>query len=73
METALLIKSLVVVALLMIVASLGVALFRLQRERDGSTGTVRALTIRIALSIALFLLLVVGYLAGVVVPHGVVP
>ncbi|MBI5785767.1 MAG: twin transmembrane helix small protein [Rhodocyclales bacterium] len=73
METALLIKSLVVVALLLIVASLGVALFRLQRERGGSTGTVRALTIRIALSIVLFLLLVVGYLTGVIVPHGVVP
>jgi hypothetical protein len=73
MQTALLIKGLIVVALLAIVVSLGVALFRLQRERGRSTGTVKALTVRIALSIALFLLLVLGFVTGIVVPHGVVP
>jgi len=73
MQTALLVKILIVVALLAIVASLGVALFRLQRERGRSTGTVKALTVRIALSIALFLLLVLGFVTGIVVPHGVVP
>jgi hypothetical protein len=73
MQTALLVKVLIVVALLAILASLGVALFRLQRERGRSTGTVRALTVRIMLSIMLFLLLVLGFCTGIVVPHGVVP
>lgn len=73
MQTALLVKVLIVVALLAVLASLGVALFRLQRERGRTTGTVKALTVRIVLSIMLFLLLVLGFLTGIVVPHGVVP
>jgi len=73
MHTPLFIKLAIVIALVAIVASLGVALFRLQRERGRSTGTIKALTIRIALSIALFLLLVAGFLTGIIVPHGVVP
>ena len=73
MQTALLVKVLIVVVLLAILASLGFALFRLQRERGRSTGTVRALTVRIILSVVLFLLLVLGFLTGIVVPHGVVP
>ena len=34
------------------------------------TRVVKALTIRIVLSITLFVLLIVGYLAGVLEPHG---
>ena len=73
MQTALLVKVLIVGVLLAILASLGVALFRLQRERGRSTGTVKALTLRIVLSIVLFLLLLLGFFTGIVVPHGVVP
>ncbi|BAO29548.1 twin transmembrane helix small protein [Sulfuritalea hydrogenivorans] len=73
MQTLLLVKAIIVLALLAIVASLGVALWRLVRDRGDSERTVKALTFRIGLSIALFVLLVLGMLAGVVVPHGVVP
>lgn len=73
MQTASWIKVLVVAALLAIVVSLGVALWRLVSDRGDSERAVKALTLRIGLSIALFILLVLGMLTGVVVPHGVVP
>lgn len=73
MQTPLLVKLIMVLALLAIVVSLGVALWRLITDRGESERTVRALTFRIGLSIALFLLLVLGMLTGVVVPHGIVP
>ena len=47
----------VVVIFLLIVASLGSALFYLMRDKGGSNRTVNALTVRIGLSVALFLLL----------------
>jgi hypothetical protein len=34
------------------------------------TRVVKALTVRIALSLALFVLLIVGYLTGLIRPHG---
>lgn len=73
MQTPLLVKLIMVLALLVIVASLGVALWRLITDRGESERTVRALTFRIGLSIALFALLVLGMLTGVVVPHGIGP
>lgn len=73
MQTAPWIKVVIVAALLAIVVSLGVALWRLVSDRGDSARTVKALTFRIGLSIALFVLLVLGMLTGVVVPHGVVP
>ena len=47
----------VVIIFLLIVASLGSALFYLMRDKGGSNRTVNALTVRIGLSVALFLLL----------------
>jgi hypothetical protein len=38
-------------------------------ERD-KTRVVRALTVRIALSLLLFALLILGYLSGLLQPHG---
>lgn len=73
MHTPLWIKIVIVAALLAIVFSLGVALWRLVGDRGDSERTVKALTFRIGLSIVLFVLLVLGMLTGVVVPHGVVP
>jgi hypothetical protein len=73
MQTPLLVKIFIVAALLGILVSLGLALKRLITDRGESTGTVRALTWRIGLSIALFLLLILGIATGVIVPHGVVP
>jgi len=72
MQTPYPIKVFIVIALAVIVASLVVALLRLRRG-DRDAGTVKALTVRIALSIALFLLLILGFLTGIIVPHGVAP
>ncbi len=73
MATALWIKVVMVLALAAIVFSLGLALWRLIGDRGDSERTVRALSFRIGLSLVLFLLLVLGMLTGVVVPHGVAP
>jgi hypothetical protein len=56
-----------------ILASLGSALYYLLRSKGGSSGVVRALTVRIALSMLLFLLLMLAWYAGLIEPHGVQP
>jgi hypothetical protein len=48
----------------LILASLGSALIFLVRDKGQSTRTVKALAVRVALSIALFLLLMIGYKLG---------
>lgn len=63
----------IVFLLLVIIASLGSALFYLVKDRDRSPRTARALTFRIGLSFALFLLLLLGYKLGVLRPHGLNP
>ena len=62
-------KVLVAVLLLAIVASLGKALFHMSSGPEASAKTVNALTMRISLSVALFLLLVIGWYCGAVAPH----
>jgi len=63
---------LVVCALAAIVLSLGAGLFHLARGRDeeDSRKLARALTIRIALSLALFALLIAAWHFGLISPHG---
>lgn len=64
-------KLVVIVLLLGILASLGSGLFFLMKDRDGSRRVLNALTIRIALSVALFLYLFIAWYAGWIEPHGV--
>ncbi len=64
-------KIVVIVLLLMILASLGSGLFFLINDRGKNRRTVKALTFRIGLSVALFLLLMLAYAAGLIKPHGV--
>lgn len=64
-------RFLVIAALLAIIASLGSGLFFLVRDRERSERLVRALTLRISLSIGLFVLLLLAWAAGLVRPHGV--
>lgn len=63
-------RILVIIALLLIVGSLGSALFYLLRKRDDPERMVKALTVRVALSIGLFLLLMAGYYFGWIGPRG---
>jgi hypothetical protein len=64
-------KILVVLVLLTIVGSLFSGLFFLIRDKGASDRTVRALTVRISLSVLLFVLLMIGFATGLLQPHGV--
>jgi len=66
---ALAIKIGIVVVLLGIVASLGSGLFFLMRDRSQSRRVLNALTVRITLSVALFLLICAGLFTGVITPN----
>lgn len=64
------VKVLVVVLLGFIVVSLGKAMFHMSSGPESSARTVQALTVRISLSLALFILLFVAWYAGALTPHG---
>jgi hypothetical protein len=69
-----LIRVLILLVLAAIVASLGSALFHLSRGGQGdgeehSRKLTRALTVRIALSLVLFLLLMLAWRVGLIAPH----
>src|ERR1700730_4080670 len=68
MET--LIRLLIIGVLLAIVAGLGAGLFNLTRKTGGARNLVRDLTIRIGLSVALFVLLMLAWHFGLIAPHG---
>jgi len=66
-----LVRILIIGILVAIVASLGFALFHLSRGKGpDSQRLARSLTIRVGLSIALFVLLMIAWLAGLITPHG---
>ncbi len=67
------VKVFIVFVFLAILASLASGMFYLIRDKGHSPRTVKALTWRISLSLGLFILLIVGYAAGIVKPHGVIP
>jgi len=70
---AMLFKYLIIAVLVAILISLASGLMFLFRDDGNSTRTVKALTVRITLSVALFALLVIGYFAGYIKPHGNYP
>jgi len=65
---------LVVVAIFIgVLASLASALFYLVRDRGQSDRTVKALTMRVGISIGLLCLLVLLWALGLIQPHGIRP
>lgn len=54
----------VIVMFVLVVASLASALVFVYRDRSGSTRALKALALRVALSIALFAFLMIGYYLG---------
>ena len=58
------IRIIVITALVLIIASLGSALYYLYRDRSGGTRMLKALAIRVALSAGLLIFLVVSYKLG---------
>ena len=65
-------KTLVIVAfMIVIVWNLGAGMYYMMVDKGGSDRTVKALTKRIALSVGLIALVIIGILTGVVQPHGI--
>ena len=64
------IKVVVLVLLGLIVTSLGKALFHMSSSPEDSAKMVQALTFRIGLSAALFVVLFIAWYAGILTPHG---
>ena len=64
-------KLLILFMLLAIVVSMGTALFGLMKHDPDSNRMVKALTVRIILSIALLLIIILGYWAGLITPNKV--
>lgn len=65
------IKVLIVLTLAAIVASLFSGLFHLVKDEGQSKRMVNALTVRVALSVLLFILLLVAWRAGLIEPQHV--
>lgn len=65
-----LVKIFIIVMLLLIVGSLFSALTFLYKDGGNGTRTVKALTVRISLSIFLFVCLMLGYYFGIIPAKG---
>ena len=68
-----LIKTLIVIALIAILISLGSGMVFLLKDKGQTDRTARALTVRIVLSVSLFGLLMLGVFTGHIKPHGIYP
>lgn len=66
-------KLFVLAIFLLVLASLGSALFFMIKDKGQSNRTAKALTWRIGLSVLAFIMLWVAYAAGWIQPHGIVP
>jgi hypothetical protein len=68
-----LIKILIVTVLAAIITSLAFGLFNMLKVKGRSKHMVSALTVRIALSVLLFILLLAAYMTGLIQPHAITP
>ena len=67
------IKIIIVLAFIGIVGSLASGLYYLVNDKGDSRRTLRALTMRVGLSVGLFAFLMILVALGVIEPHGVYP
>ena len=73
MSAAFLFKIVIIVLLVLILFSLSSGMIFLIKDKGQTNRTVISLTVRIVLSITLFILLFVGFRMGWIQPHGLVP
>lgn len=64
-------KIFVAIAFILILGSLGSALFFLMKDKGKSDRTVKALAMRVCFSITLFLLVLLAYRLGYIQPTGI--
>lgn len=64
-------KLLIIAFMLVIVYNLGAGLYYMMIDKGQSNRTVKALTRRIVLSVALIVLIAIGIATGYIQPHGI--
>lgn len=64
-------KTLIILIFLTIIMSLGTALFHLIKHKETSAKTVKALTYRISISLALFFVVAIAFMTGFLQPTGI--
>jgi hypothetical protein len=62
-------KIIVIINLILVLLSLGAGAFFLGKDDNQHTRVLRALTLRISLSISLLVLLIAGYYMGLLTPN----
>ena len=65
------IKGIIILLLVTVIASLGTALVSLVGDKGQSDRTVKALTVRIVLTIGLFVLVMVAMSLGLITPNAI--
>lgn len=73
MSAAFIFKIVIILLLIIIIFSLTSGMIFLVRDKGQSNRMVRSLTLRIVLSITLFILLFIGFKMGWIQPHGIYP
>ncbi|MFT4058677.1 MAG: twin transmembrane helix small protein [Legionella sp.] len=63
-------KLIIIFTMIIIAGSLASGLFFLIRDTGNTKRTVKALTIRIAISLSLFIFLLIAFKLGLIKPHG---
>jgi Protein of unknown function (DUF2909) len=66
-------RLIIILAFIAILVSLFSGTYFMLKDRGRSTRSVKALSVRIGLSLLLFALLIVAYLAGIIKPNGIHP
>ena len=66
-------KLFIVAIFLAVLFNLGAALYYMMVDKGRGKRTVNSLTWRIGLSIALFLMILLGIATGIIQPHGLLP
>lgn len=69
----LLFKLIIVILLVFVVVSLFTALYRLNKDDSDSTLIVKALAVRVGLSILIFVLILIGAKLGIIEPNTNLP
>jgi len=64
-------KILIIIVFLTIIFSLASALYQLIKNKGSSVKMVKALTYRISISLALFILLSIAFMSGLIQPTGI--
>lgn len=73
MSAAFIFKIVIILLLVAILISLTFGVAFLVKDKGQSDRMVKSLTVRISLSIVLFILLFIGFKAGLIKPHGIMP